>query len=83
MDHYSPAYVQKQVGHHSITMTVDVFGHWISGEGRMELQITLVGSKPRNLGSAQNDRAKVATSALAHHLGPIPWPEGEQPAVTG
>jgi integrase len=37
MDHVSPAYVQKQLGHHSITMTVDVYGHWIPGEGKPDL----------------------------------------------
>lgn len=41
MDHYSPAYVQKQLGHHSITMTVDTYGHWIPGEGRKDLGKTL------------------------------------------
>ncbi|MGQ9689188.1 MAG: tyrosine-type recombinase/integrase [Desulfobaccales bacterium] len=34
MAHISPAYVQKQLGHHSISMTVDIYGHWIPGEGR-------------------------------------------------
>ena len=34
MDLVSPAYVQKQLGHHSITMTVDVYGTWIPGEGK-------------------------------------------------
>ena len=34
MEHISPAYVQKQLGHHSITMTVDIYGHWIPGRGR-------------------------------------------------
>ena len=37
MDHYSPAYVQKQLGHHSISMTVDIYGHWIPGEGKKDL----------------------------------------------
>jgi len=41
MDHYSPAYVQKQLGHHSITMTVDIYGHWIPGEGKRDLGRTL------------------------------------------
>jgi len=41
MDHYSPAYVQKQLGHHSISMTVDVYGHWLPGEGKMDLGETL------------------------------------------
>ncbi len=34
MTHISPAYVQKQLGHHSISMAVDIYGHWIPGEGR-------------------------------------------------
>jgi integrase len=34
MAHISPAYVQRQLGHHSISMTVDIYGHWIPGEGR-------------------------------------------------
>jgi len=34
MAHISPAYVQKQLGHLSISMTVDIYGHWIPGEGR-------------------------------------------------
>jgi integrase len=41
MDHYSPAYVQKQLGHSSITMTVDTYGHWIPGEGKKDLGKTL------------------------------------------
>jgi integrase len=38
MAHFSPAYVQKQLGHHSISMTVDVYGHWIPGEGKKDLE---------------------------------------------
>ncbi len=41
MDHYSPAYVQKQLGHSSISITVDIYGHWIPGEGKMDLTKTL------------------------------------------
>ena len=37
MSHKSPAYVQKQLGHHSIQMTVDIYGHWFPGEGRNDL----------------------------------------------
>lgn len=43
MDHYSPAYVQKQLGHHSISMTVDIYGHWVPGEGKKNLTKTLRG----------------------------------------
>jgi integrase len=36
MDHISPAYVQKQLGHSSISITVDLYGHWIPGEGKQD-----------------------------------------------
>jgi hypothetical protein len=45
MDHYSAAYVQKQLGHHSISMTVDIYGHWIPGKGKKDLIRTLRGPK--------------------------------------
>jgi integrase len=41
MAHISPAYVQKQLGHHSLSMTVDIYGHWIPGEGRDRLDLAL------------------------------------------
>jgi integrase len=41
MDHYSPAYVQKQLGHASISITVDTYGHWLPGEGKRDLGKTL------------------------------------------
>jgi integrase len=41
MAHISPAYVQKQLGHHSITMTVDTYGHWLPGEGRCDIDQAL------------------------------------------
>ncbi len=44
MEHYSPAYVQKQLGHHSIEMTVDIYGHWIPGEGKKDLDHALRGT---------------------------------------
>ena len=43
MEHYSPVYVQKQLGHASITMTVDTYGHWLPGEGRKDLEGVLSG----------------------------------------
>lgn len=43
MAHQSPAYVQRQLGHSSISMTVDVYGHWISGQGREGLEDALLG----------------------------------------
>ncbi|MBU0731145.1 MAG: tyrosine-type recombinase/integrase [Proteobacteria bacterium] len=46
MAHQSPAYVQQQLGHSSITTTVDVYGHWIQGEGRKNLEEALMGTVP-------------------------------------
>ncbi len=46
MGHMSPVYVQKQLGHHSITMTVDTYGHWIPGQGRDTLEKVLPCSEP-------------------------------------
>ena len=64
MAHMSPAYVQKQMGHSSICITVDTYGHWIAGEGRQGLEEALSGSV-RNLGEnrilphlKQNDLSK-------------------------
>lgn len=53
MDHYSPAYVQKQLGHSSITMTVDTYGHWIPGEGRKDLGRTLGDKIDEQVGRAR------------------------------
>ncbi|MCK9375863.1 MAG: site-specific integrase [Syntrophobacterales bacterium] len=47
MDHYSPADVQKQLGHSSISITVDIYGHWIPGEGKKDLTKTLRGPKAK------------------------------------
>jgi len=33
MAHISPVYVKEQLGHSSIEITVDTYGHWIPGEG--------------------------------------------------
>jgi integrase len=41
MSHFFPAYVQKQLGHHSFSMTMDIYGHWIPGEGRGRLDSVL------------------------------------------
>jgi integrase len=38
-----PAYVQKQLGHSSISMTVDVYRHWVPGDGRAGLEAALAG----------------------------------------
>ena len=39
----SPAYVQKHLGHSSISMTVDIYAHWVPGEGRAGLEAALAG----------------------------------------
>ena len=46
MSHQSPAYVQNQLGHSSITITVDIYGHWMPGQGRQGLEEALTGGKP-------------------------------------
>lgn len=43
MAHQSPGYVQKQLGHSSISITMDVYCHWIPGEGRGGLEEALGG----------------------------------------
>jgi integrase len=30
----SPVYVKEQMGHHSISITVDIYGHWIISGNR-------------------------------------------------
>jgi integrase len=43
MAHQSPAYVKEQLGHSSIAITVDIYGHWFPGEGRKGLEEALSG----------------------------------------
>jgi integrase len=43
MAHQSPAYVKEQLGHSSIAITVDIYGHWLPGEGRNGLEEALAG----------------------------------------
>jgi integrase len=40
----SPAYVQRQLGHSSISNTVDIYGDWVPGEGRAGLEAALAGA---------------------------------------
>ena len=49
----SPAYVQKQLGHSSISMTVDIYGHWIPGEGRAGLGAALAGGSRNGAGETK------------------------------
>jgi integrase len=43
MAHWSPNYVQRQLGHSSIAITVDIYGHWVPGRGREGLDEALLG----------------------------------------
>ncbi len=43
--HRSPGYVQKQFGHSSISITMDVYCHWMPGEGRAGLEEALAEEK--------------------------------------
>ncbi len=57
MSHKSPAYVQKQLGHHSIQITVDIYGHWVSGEGRENLdEAFLIKENPNEIASPSGSK---------------------------
>ena len=45
MAHQSPGYVQRQLGHSSISITMDTYCHWIPGEGRDGLEDALSGTR--------------------------------------
>ena len=45
MANQNPGYVQKQLGHSSISITMDIYCHWIPGEGRSGLEEALGGEK--------------------------------------
>jgi integrase len=49
----SPAYVQRQLGHGSISITVDIYGHWVPGEGRTGLEAALVGGAGAGAGEGK------------------------------
>jgi integrase len=59
ISHKSPAYVQKQLGHHSIQITVDIYGHWFSGEGRENLDEAFI--------VKENPKEVVSHSGLKTH----------------
>ncbi|WP_319549929.1 tyrosine-type recombinase/integrase [Desulfogranum marinum] len=46
MDHHSPAYVQKQLGHSSIEITVGTYSHWMDGHGRPDVDTALRVEQP-------------------------------------
>ena len=52
MSHKSPAYVQRQLGHYSIQITVDIYGHWVPGEGRDDLdEVFMTKENPKEVAS--------------------------------
>ncbi len=70
MAHYSPAYVQKQLGHHSITMTVDIYGHWIPGVGKKDLATTLGGQQEsESVSENKMGRPKKASASVLKFKG--------------
>ena len=50
----SPVYVKEQLGHSSIQMTVDIYGHLIPGSNRGAVN-KLDGSSPKDMGNFQED----------------------------
>jgi len=46
-------YVQRQLGHSSIAITVDIYGHWIPGEGRAGLEAALAGGAGKGSGEGK------------------------------
>ena len=64
----SPFYVQKQLGHSSIRTTVDIYGHWIQGEGRDKLEEVFGKSCTKSMRKkhifayiSENDKKKAVT----------------------
>jgi hypothetical protein len=71
MDHYSPAYVQKQLGHASISITVDTYGHWLPGEGKRDLGKTL--REATSLARVQEASQPGSRSELGRRLAVVGW----------
>lgn len=83
MDHISPAYVQKQLGHSSISITVDLYGHWMPGEGKKDLEKALRGPEAvpgRTLRVVR--RAVAGTGEVSSPASPVIKP-GEKESVEG
>jgi integrase len=58
----SPAYIKEQLGHSSITMTVDIYGHWMPGKGREGLEEALLGRVRKRHILAYNKK----TASISH-----------------
>ena len=54
MAHESPGYVQRQLGHSSIQITMDIYCHWIPGQGRTNLERALLGPGEVGSGGVRN-----------------------------
>ncbi len=55
MNGESPAYVKEQLGHSSIKMTVDIYGHWIPGSNRQAV------NKLPSLSTMPNQKVAIAS----------------------
>jgi integrase len=53
MNGESPAYVKDQLGHASIKMTVDTYGHWIPGANRQAVNRLPLPSTGASLNTAK------------------------------
>src|SRR5262249_40319240 len=52
----SPAYVKDQMGHHSIKVTVDIYGHLVPGSNRAAVdRLDVTGRNPRATGAIGGD----------------------------
>jgi integrase len=49
MANKTPAYIKEQLGHSSIMMTVDIYGHWMPGKGREGLEEALLGVRQSHI----------------------------------
>jgi integrase len=65
MAHRSPAYVQRQLGHSSIRITLDIYCHWVPGQGREGLEEALGGG-----GFVRSTAQKPHIIAYAKRQGP-------------
>jgi len=59
----SPAYVKEQMGHHSIKVTVDIYGHLVPGSNRAAVdRLDTTGRNPRATNVADHARGCLRTN---------------------
>jgi len=68
MAHQSPGYVQKQLGHSSIAITMDIYCHWIPGEGRHGLESALLGREWGDHGESEDPKKLYENRIKSHKL---------------